>query len=110
MRTYTLEQAAALAQCHPETLRHKIKASEAPGRKVGRAYVILETDLAAYLRGDYIPGARQATAHRDTPSCRFTSKRNPETGTLGLSHQTALTLDTLLAQPTRSRRVSTTTG
>ncbi|WP_373279706.1 helix-turn-helix domain-containing protein [Chitinimonas arctica] len=106
VQTYTLEQAAALAQCHPETLRNKIKASEAPGRKIGRAYVILENDLAAYLRGEYVrPG--QAAAPQEISACPSTHAKLAAFGTSILSVQAGRELDALLGPKTKRPRRST---
>ena len=53
MNTFGLKQAAAFLRCHPEELRRRAKAGIVPGGKVGRAWVFLEEDLAAYLRSLY---------------------------------------------------------
>jgi len=53
MQTLGLKQAAAFLRCHPEELRRRAKAGVIPGAKVGRAWVFLEEDLAAYLRSLY---------------------------------------------------------
>ncbi|QDQ25977.1 helix-turn-helix domain-containing protein [Chitinimonas arctica] len=110
MQTYTLEQAAALAQCHPETLRNKIKASEAPGRKVGRAYVILENDLAAYLRGEYVRPGQAAVGPKGTTTCPSTSKKIAVSGTSIFSIQAEKELDVLLGLPMKSPRRNSMIG
>lgn len=46
--TYTLLEAAALLQVHPETLRRAIKADELLAAKIGKEYRISKTDLEAY--------------------------------------------------------------
>ena len=53
MKTFGLNEAAAFLRCHPEELRRRAKAGIIPGAKVGRAWVFLEDDLAAYLRSLY---------------------------------------------------------
>ncbi len=53
MKTLGLHAAAAFLHCHPEELRRRAKAGGIPGAKVGRAWVFLEEDLAAYLRSLY---------------------------------------------------------
>lgn len=53
MMTFTLLQAAAFLKVHPEELRQRAKAGLIPGAKVGRAWVFLDDDLAAYLRSLY---------------------------------------------------------
>jgi excisionase family DNA binding protein len=49
----TVEDAAAYLQMHPETVREKLRSQELPGRKVGRAWRLLKTELDAYLRGEF---------------------------------------------------------
>lgn len=46
--TFTLLEAAALLQVHPETLRRAIKADELLAAKIGKEYRISKTDLEAY--------------------------------------------------------------
>jgi excisionase family DNA binding protein len=53
VETLGLQQAATFLRCHPEELRRRAKAGQIPGAKVGRAWVFLEDDLAAYLRSLY---------------------------------------------------------
>jgi len=53
MVTLGLQQAATFLRCHPEELRRRAKAGVVPGAKVGRAWVFLEEDLAAYVRSLY---------------------------------------------------------
>ena len=53
MVTLGLREAAAFLRCHPEELRRRAKVGIVPGAKVGRAWVFLEEDLAAYLRSLY---------------------------------------------------------
>src|SRR5688500_4342999 len=53
MSTLGLKEAAAFLHVHPEELRRRAKAGRIPGAKVGRAWVFLSEDLAAYLRSLY---------------------------------------------------------
>ena len=53
MNTLTLPEAAAFLKIHPEELRQRAKAGLIPGAKVGRAWVFLQDDLAAYVRSLY---------------------------------------------------------
>lgn len=46
--TFTLPEAAALLQVHPETLRRAIKAGQLMAAKIGKEYRISKTDLEAY--------------------------------------------------------------
>jgi hypothetical protein len=67
-----LKQAAAFLRCHPEELRRRAKAGIVPGAKVGRAWVFLEEDLAAYVRSLYSQRrqALQVTLRKES-SCHF---------------------------------------
>lgn len=47
--TLNLTQAAALAKCHPDTLRQMMKDRKAPGTKIGRAWVVTESKFLAWL-------------------------------------------------------------
>ncbi len=49
MKTYTLREAAAHLNMHPETLRQRVKTGKIRAAKPGRAYVFLKEDLLEYL-------------------------------------------------------------
>jgi hypothetical protein len=49
----TLEQAAAVLQVHPETLRRKAKAGHIKGSKKAGDWRFLDTDIEESLRSDY---------------------------------------------------------
>jgi excisionase family DNA binding protein len=73
MITLTLIEAAAFLKIHPEELRQRAKAGRIPGAKVGRAWVFLQDDLAAYLRSLY-SRPRQAlrvTLRKEVETCHF---------------------------------------
>lgn len=44
-----LEEAARRANCHPDTLAEKLRSGEAPGTKIGRAWVIPEELLQEWI-------------------------------------------------------------
>jgi excisionase family DNA binding protein len=94
LKTYTLVEAAELCKCDKETYRRLIHSGEAPGRKVGRAFVIEHEALARFLRGEY-PALRQAAAKGDTP-CQSTNRKTRRSGTSTSSIQAARELDALL--------------
>jgi hypothetical protein len=73
MITFTLLEAAAFLKVHPEELRQRAKAGLVPGAKVGRAWVFLEDDLAAYLRSLYSRHrqALQVTLGKEVETCHF---------------------------------------
>lgn len=50
MNTLDIHQAAALAKCHPETMRKMMKARVAPGARIGRKWIIDEPTLQEWLR------------------------------------------------------------
>jgi excisionase family DNA binding protein len=72
MVTLGLQEAAAFLRCHPEELRRRAKAGLIPGAKVGRAWVFLEDDLAAYVRSLYAQPrqALQVTLRKEL-ECHF---------------------------------------
>lgn len=49
MNTLDVHEAAALAKCHPDTMRRLMKAGEVPGCKVGRAWVVSENEFQKWL-------------------------------------------------------------
>lgn len=73
MLTFTLLEAAAFLKIHPEELRQRAKAGLIPGAKVGRAWVFLQDDLAAYLRSLYSRHwqALQVTLRKEVEACHF---------------------------------------
>jgi excisionase family DNA binding protein len=103
MKTYTLQEAAAFAKCHPETFRQLIKIGKAPGIKVGRRYVILEAELDTYLRGEYV-GRGQAAAETWSTACPSTNLTTQAVGTLISQAPVVSELDALLAPVTNKRR------
>lgn len=49
MSTETIQTAAGLLKVHPKTVLDMISSCELPAAKVGRAYVILTSDVMAYI-------------------------------------------------------------
>ena len=70
MKTLGLKPAALLCKMHPNTLRELAVAGKAPGAKPARAWVFVEEDLLAFLRGQY---------KSETP-CRSTKGRAARSG------------------------------
>jgi hypothetical protein len=83
MDSLGLHEAAAFLHCHPEELRRRAKAGLIPGAKVGRAWVFLADDLAAYIRSLYPPSrqALQVTLRKET-ECHFANAAGPGGSTL----------------------------
>jgi excisionase family DNA binding protein len=48
-----LNEAAGFLRMNAETLRRKAKSGEIPGAKVGKQWVFIDEDLAAYIRSQY---------------------------------------------------------
>ena len=73
MKTLNLQQAAAFLYMHPETLRQAAHCGRIPGAKIGRAWVFLEEDLAAYVRSLYAPPrqALRVTLGKEFDPCHF---------------------------------------
>ena len=51
-RILTVEQAAEKLQLTPKTLRKLLKEGKMPGRKVGRAWRVVETDIERWVGGE----------------------------------------------------------
>ncbi len=49
---YLVSEAAKVAKCSPWTIRQEIKAGRLRARRIGRLVRIVDTDLAAWMRGD----------------------------------------------------------
>ena len=45
---FSIDEAAALIRCHPQTLRRAIRAGALKAARIGRNYVIGRPDLAAF--------------------------------------------------------------
>lgn len=54
-RILTVEQAAEKLQLTPKTTRKLLKEGKMPGRKVGRAWRVLETDIERWVGGEQQP-------------------------------------------------------
>ena len=65
MKTLDLHEAAALLKLHPDTLQRRAKAGEIPGAKPGKAWVFLDEDLIAWLRGQYDVATKLTVIDRD---------------------------------------------
>ncbi|HAT8266879.1 TPA: helix-turn-helix domain-containing protein [Legionella pneumophila subsp. pneumophila] len=53
MKTLTIEQAAHCLCVHKETIRRMAVSGEVPAVKIGRSWVFIEEDLAAFIRSKY---------------------------------------------------------
>ncbi|TDJ68891.1 MAG: DNA-binding protein [Proteobacteria bacterium] len=97
IRTLTLREAAKLLKCHPETIRQKLKSGEIPAAKVGRRWVIMESDIENYLRGLHNSQRRvvQTSRSKEKAPCLYTNVM--AIGTSASTQEVANELDMLLA-------------
>ena len=52
MRILTPEEAAELLKLHPNVVRLYLREGKLPGRKIGKHWRILESELEAFMRGE----------------------------------------------------------
>jgi excisionase family DNA binding protein len=95
-RTLTLDEAAAVLKTTPETVSDCVHNRGLPAARIGRAYVLLEDDVIAWVRTQYI--------RRQT--CGSTSAASEELGGQTLARLPASALDAALAPATTPRRRS----
>ena len=62
MKTFNLEEAAALLRMTPEGLRRKVVQGLIPAAKPGKRWCFLEEDLAEYLRSLYASNAKVSSS------------------------------------------------
>ena len=107
MKTLNLEEAAQFLKLHPEEVRRRAKAGIIPGAKLGKRWVFIEEDLAAYMRSLYAP-PRQAlqVGHEEKQLCH--SVNVVRRGGLVSPHQAASELDALLQLKIKPRRKNST--
>jgi excisionase family DNA binding protein len=76
MRALNLKEAAVFLKLHPATLRQRAAAGRIPAARIGRRWVFLEEDLAAYVRKQY-PDQWQALQgeHEESTPCHSTNAR-----------------------------------
>jgi excisionase family DNA binding protein len=72
--TLNLSQAAAFLHVHEQTLLKLARAGNVPAAKVGRAWVFIDVDLLAYIRGKYRPQVVQGDL-KGNLSCRSTNEK-----------------------------------
>lgn len=108
MITFTLIEAAKFLKLHPEEVRCRAKAGRIPGAKVGKSWVFLDIDLAAYIRSLYAEPrqALRVALERKEVICHSTNAE--ARGGLISPHQAASVLDALLARKTAPKRKNST--
>jgi len=109
MRTLNLDEAAQFLKLHPEEVRRRAKAGIIPGVKLGKRWVFIEDDLAAYMRSLYAP-PRQAlqVGHGEKQLCH--SLNVVRRGGLVSPHQAASELDALLQLKIKPKHRNSTTS
>lgn len=100
MKTFNLVEAAEFVKMHPQTLEQKARAGEAPGAKMGKCWVFIDEDLAAWIRASYKNGEA---------ACHSSSVKEVVSGSAS-GRSAAKRLERLLAQRIRKPRRNTTTG
>jgi excisionase family DNA binding protein len=110
MRTLGLKQAAEFLKVHPEELRRRAKSGAVPGAKVGRSWVFLDEDLAAYLRSLYAPSrqALRVTLDKEVSECHFANVVQSGGSTLSLPMENEYAA--LLGLGTKLSRKNSTTN
>ncbi len=98
-RTLTIAEAAEVLKTHPETVSDCIHNRGLPAARLGRAYVLVEEDVIAWLRTQY-------GKWKEDP-CGSISAANEAHGGLTLATSPASALDAALAPRTTPRRRST---
>tara|TARA_R110002073_G_scaffold223754_1_gene383935 strand:- start:200 stop:511 length:312 start_codon:yes stop_codon:yes gene_type:complete len=102
MKTLNLDDAAQFLKLHPEEARRRTKAGIIPGVKLGKRWVFIEDDLAAYLRSLYAtPRQALQVGHKEKQPCH--SLNAVKRGGLVSPHQAASELDALLQQKIKPR-------
>lgn len=69
-RLLTVQQAADLCACHPQTLRRAIKAGELTSRRIGRGVRVPEDELAAWVARMSADGETQEVDAEQAPPQR----------------------------------------
>ena len=76
MRTLNLQQAAQFLKLHPVTVLERARAGIIPGAKVGKRWVFIDEDLAAYVRSKYrVHGQALQGDTKENSECHSTGAR-----------------------------------
>lgn len=79
MRALNLKEAAVFLKLHPTTLRQRAAVGRIPAARIGRRWVFLEEDLAAYVRKQY-PDQWQALQGEIEEPCSRVAPRSGGNG------------------------------
>ena len=97
MPTLTLDEAAALLKTSPETVSDCVHNRGLPAAKIGRAFVLVESDVIEWLRGQY-------GAWKGDDECGSTKEARLAPGGLISEKRAASALAEALAPRTSARR------
>jgi excisionase family DNA binding protein len=108
MNTIGLEEAAKFLKIHPETLRRKARAGEVPGRKVGKGWVFILSQLADWIAEPYsksrqVPQVKEAVWPFTNAAMVRSTSRSP-------THELDEQYASLLEPPTGRRPRNSRTG
>jgi excisionase family DNA binding protein len=98
-RTLTLDEAAAMLKTTPETVSDCVHNRGLPAARIGRAYVLVESDVIDWVRQQY--------GQWKGEPCGSISAANEERGGLISAKLPASALDAALAPATTPRRRNT---
>lgn len=109
MKTLNLDEAAQFLKLHPEEVRRRAKAGIIPGAKLGKRWVFIEEDLAAYMRSLYaLPRQALQVGYGEKQLCH--SANVVRRGGLVSPHQAASELDALLQLKIKPKHRNSTTS
>ena len=109
MKTLNLDEAAQFLKLHPEEVRRRAKAGIIPGAKLGKRWVFIEEDLAAYMRSLYaLPRQALQVGYGVKQLCH--SANVVRRGGLVSPHQAASELDALLQLKIKPKHRNSTTS
>ncbi len=109
MNTLDTKQAAAFLHIHSITLLRKINSGEIPAAKIGKRWVMIDVDLAQYLRSQYPQQASQGD-NKETALCHSTNGKTPRSGGSKSRSQVLSRYNNLLEPPISKKRESTKQG
>ncbi|WP_426994491.1 helix-turn-helix domain-containing protein [Methylomonas sp. CM2] len=104
MKTLDLHTAADLLHMHPSTVLAKARAGDIPAAKPGKAWVFIDDDLIAYLRGLYTAPRQDASELKKEAVWSSSLKKPDQTTGITNSALTERLYIEALAPKTNGRR------
>jgi len=99
VETCNITQAAKMLYCHHSTVRDLIRSGRLPAAKIGRAWVILTSDILELLR--QVQNESRLSMHGKGKPCHCTNAKT--SGGYTSQGQTVRELDALLGLPTKGK-------